>query len=133
MNSDEASGFQLRVGIAGLGVASSQVLPAFGREGSPYVLAGGADVRPEAREQFAAKYGAPTFDSVEAMCKSPDVNAVWISTPNTLHAEHVVTAARHGKHVICEKPMAVTLAECDKMLRACEANKVKYQIGRAHV
>ena len=52
MNSDEASGFQLRVGIAGLGVASSQVLPAFGREGSPYVLAGGADVRPEAREQF---------------------------------------------------------------------------------
>ena len=133
MNSDEASGFQLRVGIAGLGVASSQVLPAFGREGSPYVLAGGADVRPEAREQFAAKYGAPTFDSVEAMCKSPDVNAVWISTPNTLHAEHVVTAARHGKHVICEKPMAVTLAECDRMLRACEDNKVKYLQGHSKI
>jgi phthalate 4,5-cis-dihydrodiol dehydrogenase len=123
----------LRVGIAGLGVASSQVLPAFGREGSPYVLAGGADIRPEVRDAFTAKYGAPSFASVEAMCKSPDVNAVWISTPNTLHAEHVITAARHGKHVICEKPMAVTLAECDRMLRACEDNKVKYLQGHSKI
>lgn len=123
----------LRVGIAGLGVAASQVLPAF-RSGNPaYVLAGGADVRPEAREQFQRQFGCPTYDSVEAMCRRNDIDAVWISTPNTMHAEHVVTAARHGKHVICEKPMAVTLAECDRMLRACEANGVKYLQGHSKI
>jgi phthalate 4,5-cis-dihydrodiol dehydrogenase len=123
----------LRVGIAGLGVASSQVLPAF-RAGNPaYVLAGGADVRPEAREQFARAFNCPTYDSVEAMARRDDVDAIWISTPNTLHAEHVVIAARHGKHVICEKPMAVTLAECDRMLRACETNRVKYLQGHSKI
>jgi phthalate 4,5-cis-dihydrodiol dehydrogenase len=125
--------FQLRVGIAGLGVAASQVLPAFRRTDSPYVLAGGADVRPDVREAFARDYGCPTFDSVLAMCKSDAVNTVWISTPNTLHAEHVVTAARHGKHIICEKPMAVTLAECDRMLRAVEDNGVKFLQGHSKI
>ncbi|HTI87132.1 MAG TPA: Gfo/Idh/MocA family oxidoreductase [Alphaproteobacteria bacterium] len=123
----------LRVGIAGLGVASSQVLPAFRGNNSAYVLAGGADVRAEAREQFAKAFDRPTYDSVEAMARRDDVDAIWISTPNTLHAEHVVTAARHGKHVICEKPMAVTLAECDRMLRACEANGVKYLQGHSKI
>jgi phthalate 4,5-cis-dihydrodiol dehydrogenase len=123
----------LRVGIAGLGVASSQVLPAF-RGGNPaYVLAGGADVRTEAREQLQRQFGCPTYDSVEAMCRRDDIDAVWISTPNTAHAEHVVTAARHGKHVICEKPMAVTLAECDRMLRACAANGIKYLQGHSKI
>ena len=133
MSENGSSDFKLRVGIAGLGVASSQVLPAFGRENSPYVLAGGADISPDVRERFTAKYGCPTFASVEDMCRSDQVNAVWISTPNTFHAEHVVTAARHGKHVICEKPMAVTLAECDRMLRACEANGVKYLQGHSKI
>jgi phthalate 4,5-cis-dihydrodiol dehydrogenase len=123
----------LRVGIAGLGVASSQVLPAFKGNNPAYVLAGGADVRAEAREQFRQAYGAPTYDSVAAMARRDDVDAIWISTPNTLHAEHVVTAARYGKHVICEKPMAVTLAECDRMLRACEANGVKYLQGHSKI
>lgn len=125
--------FQLRVGIAGLGVAASQVLPAFRRENSPYVLAGGADIRAEVREAFGRRFGCPTFASVEAMCRSDAVNAVWISTPNTLHAEHVVTAARHGKHVICEKPMAVTLAECDRMIRAVEDNGVKFLQGHSKI
>ena len=125
--------FQLRVGIAGLGVAATQVLPAFRRADSPYVLAGGADVRADVRDAFARGYGCPTFDSVAAMCKSDAINTVWISTPNTLHAEHVVTAARHGKHVICEKPMAVTLAECDRMLRAAEDNGVKFLQGHSKI
>lgn len=133
MSESRSSEFKLRVGIAGLGVASSQVLPAFKRENSPYVLAGGADISSDVRERFTAKYGCPTFASVEEMCRSDQVNAVWISTPNTFHAEHVVTAARHGKHVICEKPMAVTLAECDRMLRACEDNGVKYLQGHSKI
>lgn len=122
----------LRVGIAGLGVAASQVLPAFG-EGAPYVLAGGADIRADARQSFEAAYGAPVFDSVRALCTHGDVDAVWISTPNTLHAEHTVCAAEHGKHVICEKPMAVNLRECDRMIRAVNRNGVKFLQGHSKI
>lgn len=122
----------LRVGIAGLGVAASQVLPAFG-EGAPYVLAGGADIRAEARSAFSSRYRLPAVDSVRALCARDDIDAVWVSTPNTLHAEHTVCAAEHGKHVICEKPMAISLRQCDRMIRAVERNGVKFLQGHSKI
>ncbi len=122
----------LGVGVAGLGVASSQVLPSF-REGQPYVLAAGADVRAEAREAFTARYGRPAVASVAALCRRDDVDAVWISTPNTLHMSHTVAAARAGKHVICEKPMAVTLRQCDRMIRACDDAGVRFLQGHSKI
>lgn len=97
----------LRVGIAGLGGAARQVLPSF--EHMPGVeLTAVADVRPKALEDFAS-LGVKTFASADAMCDSSDVDAVWTSTPNDLHMEHVSRAANNGKHVICEKPMALNL------------------------
>lgn len=97
----------LRVGIAGLGGAARQVLPSF--EHMPDVeLTAVADVRPKALEDFAS-LGVKTFAGAEAMCDSSDVDAVWTSTPNDLHMEHVSRAANNGKHVICEKPMALNL------------------------
>src|SRR5260370_212664 len=85
------------VGVVGLGTASAQVLPFFGK--LPEIrLGGAADIRPEAREQFTRTYGAPAFDSVEAICRSEAIDAVWIATPNEFHAEHTILAARHGKH-----------------------------------
>ncbi len=122
----------LRVGVAGLGVASSQVLPAF-RDGVPFALGGGADTSAEAREAFTRRYGKPAFGSVEALCAEGDVDAVWISTPNTVHMEHTIAAARAGKHVICEKPMAVTLQQCDRMIRACEDAGVHYLQGHSKI
>jgi phthalate 4,5-cis-dihydrodiol dehydrogenase len=122
----------LRVGVAGLGVASSQVLPAF-REGAPYVLTGGADTSAEARKAFTDRYGKPAFNSVTDLCTRGDVDAVWISTPNTVHMEHTIAAARAGKHVICEKPMAVTLQQCDRMIRACEDAGVHYLQGHSKI
>lgn len=122
----------LRIGIAGLGVASTQVLPAFTPD-APFALAAGADIRPEARTAFQDRYGRPAVDSVEALCRRDDVDVVWISTPNTLHAEHVVTAANHGKHVVCEKPMAVTLKQCDRMIRAAAANGVQLLQGHSKI
>ena len=122
----------LRIGIAGLGVASTQVLPAFSADG-PYRLAAGADVRAEAREAFERDYGKPSVDSVEALCARDDVDAVWISTPNVLHAEHAVCAAKNGKHVICEKPMAVNLRECDRMIRAAADNGVHFLQGHSKI
>ena len=125
-------GRQLRVGIAGLGVASSQVLPAFGKD-KPYVLAGGADNRAEARAVFAKTYNRPVFASVAELCARDDVDAVWISTPNTLHAEHAICAARNGKHVICEKPMAVNLRQCDRMIAAAAKHGVQFLQGHSKI
>jgi phthalate 4,5-cis-dihydrodiol dehydrogenase len=123
---------RLRVGIAGLGVAANQILPAF-KEGSPYDLVAGADTRPEARAEFERRYGRETVSSVRTLCRRDDVDAVWIATPNTRHAEHAVCAAMAGKHIICEKPMAVTLRQCDRMIEAAEASKVIYLQGHSKI
>lgn len=128
----KASGKRVRVGIAGLGIASMRILTEF-REDSPYELVAGADIRADAREIFQKRYQRPAVESVEALCKRDDVDAVWISTPNPLHAEHTVCAARHGKHIVCEKPMAVSLAECDRMIRAAENNGVLLLQGHSKI
>jgi phthalate 4,5-cis-dihydrodiol dehydrogenase len=121
----------LRFGIAGLGIASTQILPAFhGREHLKVVAA--ADPRQAGRDKFAAAYGGETYESVEDMCKSPNVDAVYVCTPNDLHAEHVIVAAEHGKQVIVEKPMALSLDECDRMNDAAERNGVRLLCGHTH-
>lgn len=122
----------MRIGIAGLGVASTQVLPAF-QPGQPFTLAAGADIRSDARAAFERAYDRPAEESVEALCRRDDVDAVWIATPNTEHAKHAVCAARHGKHIICEKPMAVSLRECDRMIAAAEANGVQFLQGHSKI
>ena len=122
----------LHIGIAGLGAASTQILPAF-RPDAPFVLAAGADHRLEARQVFESQYDRPAVENVEALCRRNDVDAIWIATPNTDHAEHAVCAAKHGKHIICEKPMAVTLKECDRMIKAAEANNVLFLQGHSKI
>jgi phthalate 4,5-cis-dihydrodiol dehydrogenase len=119
----------LRVGLAGLGAVSGQVLRAFDAC-DDVVLAGAADLRAEARSDFARRCDRPAFDSVEALCRSSEIDAVWIATPNYLHAEHSIIAAEHGKHVLCEKPIAITLDECDRMITAAARNRV--QLLAAH-
>lgn len=121
----------LRFGIAGLGNAGHQVLAHFGK--IPDVkLAAVADVRRDALAAFAERYrDVKAFLSVEEMCKSEGVDAVWVATPNEFHAEHTTAAAGHGKHIICEKPMAVSLEECDRMIAAAEKNRVKLLIGHS--
>ena len=114
----------MRFGIAGLGNAGYQVLPYFQK--IPGIeLAAVADVRQQAFESLPSEFKeVRTFDSVAGLCQCQEVDAIWIATPNDFHAEHAVVAANHGKHIICEKPMAVTLTECDRMIEASENNKV---------
>lgn len=122
----------LRVGMAGLGGAAELVLPWFtGVEG--VVLAGAADIRPEARRAFECAHERPAFDGVEALCASPEVDAVWIETPSALHCDHALTAIANGKHVICAKPLALSVEDCDRMIAAAEAAGVRLMQGHSKV
>jgi len=117
--------------MAGLGVASTQILPAVSR--LPYLqITAAADLRADALAKFRKEYDAAAFTSVEEMCRSSDVDFIYIATPNQLHAEHAITAATHKKHVIVEKPMAMSLEECEAMNAAAEKNGVKLLCGHTH-
>ena len=121
----------LRLGMAGLGVASTQILPPISK--LPFIkITAAADTRADAAAKFREQYQAEGYSSVEELCASPNVDAVYIATPNSLHAEHAITAAKHKKHIIVEKPMAMTLAECDAMNEAADKHGVKLLCGHTH-
>ena len=121
----------LRLGIAGLGVASTQILPPLAK--LPFIkITAAADTRADALAKFRQAYEGEGYATVEDLCRSANVDAVYIATPNSLHAEHAITAAKHGKHIIVEKPMAMTLAECDAMNEAAEKHGVKLLCGHTH-
>jgi phthalate 4,5-cis-dihydrodiol dehydrogenase len=124
---------KMRIGIAGLGAGAVNALSAApGLTSHPNVeLVAAADPRPEARDAFASLYGGRTYATVEELCEASDLDAVYILTPNALHAEHAVIAAEHGKQVIADKPMALTLDDCDAMIRAAERNGVRLLIGHS--
>ena len=121
----------MRLGIAGLGVASTQILPPISK--LPFIkITAAADTRTDALAKFSQSYKGETFTSVEAMCASPNVDAVYIATPNQYHAEHAIAAARRKKHVVVEKPMALSIAECEAMNEAAEDNGVNLLCGHTH-
>lgn len=121
----------LRLGFAGLGVGAGMFLRSI--EHYPHVeVVAAAEVRPGALETFAQRYGGRTYDSVEALCADPGVDVVWIATPNHLHREHTLLAAANRKHIICTKPMALTVEECAAMCAAAERNGVALLCGQTY-
>lgn len=81
---------------------------------------------PDKAQAFAAKYKAQrAYHDLDAMLADPELDSVYIATPNSVHAEQAVRAAQAGKNVLCEKPMALTLADCERMVDAAAKNKVK--------
>jgi phthalate 4,5-cis-dihydrodiol dehydrogenase len=120
----------LRFGIAGIGAGASNLLEGFIR--SPRVrITAAADVRADALQAFGRQFGAKTFQSVEDLCRSPQVDVVWVATPNRLHAQHAILAADSGKHVIVSKPMAMTLQQCEAMIEAADRNGVELLVGHS--
>ena len=119
---------KIRFGVAGLGTVANDVLGVLGRHPNVEVTAG-ADIRQDGRDKFVSQFGGEAFASVEDMCKSPNVDAVYVITPNFLHADHAVIAAEHGKQVIVTKPMAITLADCDRMIAAGDSAGVRMLSG----
>lgn len=122
---------KLKIGVAGLGRAFSLMLPAFTQD--PRVrLVAGADPRPQARSKFEADFGARAFDSVEDLTAAADVDVVYVATPHERHAAHACLAASRGKHVLVEKPMALSLEECEAMIAAARKTGVQLIVGHSH-
>jgi phthalate 4,5-cis-dihydrodiol dehydrogenase len=122
----------VRIGIVGLGVAARQVLSSIDATDGA-TLTAVCDVRTDELAKFRQRYGVETFTDLGEMCRQAPIDAVWVATPNHLHAPHTILAADHGKHVICEKPMAITLDEANQMVEAIERNGVQYVQGHSRI
>lgn len=114
---------RLRFGICGCGMISrwhaDSILEIEGCE-----IRGVADRNAGAAAGFAASYGVLAYGDMDEMLADPDIDIVCICTPSGTHAQLAIKCAEAGKHIIVEKPMAVTLAECDEMIAAAEKNSV---------
>jgi glucose-fructose oxidoreductase len=117
--------------------AQTAVLPAFkhARDSAELVALFSDDERK--REELRRKHNVPfalPYEELDDFLRSGEVNAVYIAVPNHLHRDYTVRAAEAGVHVLCEKPMAVTLSECEEMIAACGDARVKLMIGyRLHL
>ena len=118
----------LKAGIAGLGFGATEFIPTLERLDEIEIVAG-ADLRPQARDEFVRRYGGRAYDNADDLCADPDVEAVWIATPNHLHAANAIAAARNGKHILARKPLGITMEECQAVLDAVDAAGVKLLAG----
>jgi phthalate 4,5-cis-dihydrodiol dehydrogenase len=119
------------LGIVGLGMAGAVMVHAAAAHPG-FVLKAAADPHAKPREAFARDHNAQAYADVEQLCADPAVEVVYIATPHQFHAPHAILAAEHGKHIILEKPMALTLADCDAIIAAAERNKTHLIVGHTH-
>jgi predicted dehydrogenase len=129
---------KLRYCIVGLGrISMEHFMPATKASQSSVVTAIVSGHRDKAG-RMAAQYGVPakniySYDNYDAIASNPDIDAVYIALPNSMHAEYTIRAAKAGKHVLCEKPMASTLADAQSMDDACRGANRKLMIAyRCH-
>src|SRR5664279_1906563 len=95
-------------------------------------LVAGADLRAEARQRFAAEFAAKSYATVEELCADPAVEAIYVATPHQHHARHAVLAAERGKHLLIEKPIALSLAECSTIIETAKRDGVQLVVGHSH-
>jgi phthalate 4,5-cis-dihydrodiol dehydrogenase len=122
---------RLRLGVAGLGRAFTLMLPTLANDPRIQLVAA-TDPQPLACAQFERDFGALCDPNFEALCANPQVQAIYIATPHQLHAAQVEMAAAYGKHVMVEKPMALTLDECTRMIEATTRAGVVLMVGHSH-
>jgi glucose-fructose oxidoreductase len=120
--------------LVGLGgYATGQLAPAL-QQTQHCKLVGVVTGSPEKGRAWAQKFGFPEkniygYNTMARMADNREIDIVYVVTPNALHVEHVSAAAWAGKHVITEKPMANSVADCNAMITACRVNKVKLSVG----
>jgi phthalate 4,5-cis-dihydrodiol dehydrogenase len=121
----------LRLGVAGLGRAFSAMLPTFTRH--PAIrLTAAADTRAEARQRFADEFSGSAYGSVAELCADPAVDVVYVATPHQFHREHATLAAQAGKHLLIEKPMALSVEDCLAIIEAARRSNVRVVVGHSH-
>ncbi len=129
-----ASGRKVGFAIIGLGgYATRQIMPEIAKTKHCKItaLVSGS---PDKAAKLAAQYGVPqrsiyNYQNFDRIADNPDVDAVYVILPNSMHAEYTIRAAKAGKHVLCEKPMANTSRECEQMIAACRAAGRKLMLG----
>ena len=127
-------GRKLGIALVGLGrYSTNQLAPAL-LQTKLCQLAGVVTGSPEKGKKWATDYNFPekniySYETLDRIRDNPDIDIVYVVTPPALHAESVVRAAKAGKHVISEKPMATSVADCDKMIDACRNAKVQLGVG----
>lgn len=123
----------LRVAIMGLGSYGTRVAEAM-KDSKKAKLVGAISGTPSKLKDWQSKYGIPekncyNYENFDAVKNNPDIDAIYIITPNGLHREQAIRVAKAGKHVICEKPMALNAKEAQDMVDACKKANVKLLIG----
>ncbi len=128
-----------QIGVIGCGkIAQTRHLPEYAQN-KDVRLAGYYDFNLQRAKQIADQYGGIAYESVEALLADKEIDAVSVCVANNAHAEVSIAALRAGKHVLCEKPMAVTLEQCEEMVQAAnEAGKYlmigqNQRLAKAHV
>ena len=124
----------LGIALVGLGYYSTDLLaPALQQTKNCY-LAGIVTGTPSKAEAWKAKYNIPdkniyNYSNFDSIAANPDIDVVYVVLPPSMHHEYVIRAAKAGKHVWCEKPMAITARECQEMIDACKGAKKTLAIG----
>ncbi|WP_435355849.1 Gfo/Idh/MocA family protein [Emticicia sp. SJ17W-69] len=125
---------KLGIALVGLGYYSTDLLaPALQMTEKCY-LAGIVTGTPEKAEKWKQKYNIPdkniyNYQNFDTIANNPDIDIVYVVLPPSMHKEYVIRAAKAGKHVFCEKPMAPSINDCMAMIKVCKDNKVNLAIG----
>lgn len=134
MNDKNKNTGKLGIALVGLGgYATSQLAPAV-QQTEHCWLAGIVTGTPSKAEAWKEKYTIPekniyNYDNYDTIKDNPGIDIIYVVLPNSMHAEYVIRAAQAGKHVICEKPMAISVEECDRMIDACKQAGKMLSIG----
>ena len=121
----------IRLGLVGLGLAGGVMATAV-RSHPGFVLAGAVEPDTALRERFIAAENIRAWDSLEPLVDCDDIDAIYIASPHQFHRDQTILAASRGKHVLVEKPMALSLEDCDAMIAAADHHGVKLLVGHTH-
>jgi len=125
---------KLGIALVGLGTYSTYELAPSLQETAHCYLAGIVTGTPEKEKIWASKYDIPeeniyNYENFDTIATNDAIDIVYVVLPNAMHADFCIRAAKAGKHVICEKPMAINVSECEAIIDACEKAKVKLSVG----
>jgi phthalate 4,5-cis-dihydrodiol dehydrogenase len=122
---------QIRLGIAGLGLAGAFMIRAAAVHPG-FALVAGMDPAAAPRDAFARDFGARTYPDFNSLCADPDAEVIYIASPHRFHADQAIEALESGKHVLVEKPLALTIEDCDRVVEAAARTKRVLIVGHSH-